>query len=74
MIFYLHGELTCVFVGGRDTRGLKQADAGPVLADVLRDYMSDMKIENGLSALGYDKSDIDSLVEKTLPQVRSFAN
>ncbi|XP_022658054.1 hydroxyacid-oxoacid transhydrogenase, mitochondrial-like [Varroa jacobsoni] len=62
--------LAIELLGGRDTRGLKQADAGPVLADVLRDYMSDMKIENGLSALGYDKSDIDSLVEKTLPQER----
>lgn len=56
--------------GGRDTSNIKASDAGAVLADVLRGYMSEMKIENGLSALGYTSADVDNLVKGTLPQVR----
>jgi hydroxyacid-oxoacid transhydrogenase len=33
--------------------------------------MNIMKVENGLSALGYTKDDIPNLVRGTLPQVRS---
>jgi len=32
--------------------------------------MQDMKIDNGLSALGYTKDDISGLVKGTLPQHR----
>lgn len=55
---------------GRDTRGDKQADAGPILADVMRNIMSTMKVEDGLSALGYGSEDVDQLVEGALPQDR----
>jgi len=55
---------------GRDTRGDKQADAGPILADIMRNIMSTMKVEDGLSALGYGSEDVDQLVEGALPQDR----
>lgn len=42
------------------------------MADVLRKYMQDMKIDNGLQALGYTKDDIPNLVRGTLPQVRNI--
>jgi hydroxyacid-oxoacid transhydrogenase len=54
---------------GIDIRNAKTADAGNILSDVMREYMSVMKIENGLSALGFDKNDIPQLVQGTLPQV-----
>ncbi|CAI6369332.1 unnamed protein product [Macrosiphum euphorbiae] len=55
---------------GADVSGVKNADAGKLLADVIRGYMQDMKIDNGLSALGYTKDDIPGLVKGTLPQHR----
>lgn len=33
--------------------------------------MEDMKIDDGLEALGFTKDDIPTLVKGTLPQVRS---
>jgi hydroxyacid-oxoacid transhydrogenase len=54
---------------GIDIRNAKTADAGNILSDVMREYMNVMKIENGLSALGFDKNDIPQLVQGTLPQV-----
>ena len=54
---------------GTDTRNAKRDDAGKVLSEVLREYMDVMKIENGLSALGFVKEDIPELVKGTLPQV-----
>ncbi|XP_063929319.1 probable hydroxyacid-oxoacid transhydrogenase, mitochondrial [Zophobas morio] len=55
---------------GTDTRNAKRDDAGKVLSEVLREYMDVMKIENGLSALGFVKEDIPELVKGTLPQSR----
>jgi hydroxyacid-oxoacid transhydrogenase len=55
---------------GADVSRVKNADAGKLLADVIRGYMQDMKIDNGLSALGYTKNDIPGLVKGTLPQHR----
>jgi hydroxyacid-oxoacid transhydrogenase len=57
---------------GADTTGVKQADAGKLLADTIRKYMDIMKIDNGLVALGYSGSDIPNLVKGALPQVRDF--
>ncbi|GBP13151.1 Probable hydroxyacid-oxoacid transhydrogenase, mitochondrial [Eumeta japonica] len=55
---------------GADITGVKQADAGRVLADTILEYMDYMKIENGLSGLGYTRDDIPNLIKGALPQDR----
>ncbi|XP_034947928.1 probable hydroxyacid-oxoacid transhydrogenase, mitochondrial [Chelonus insularis] len=55
---------------GADVSTKKKADAGVVLADIVREYMSMMKIPNGLGELGYKKDEIPKLVSGTLPQHR----
>ena len=47
----------------------KLADAGSILADAVREFMQDLGVENGLTALGFTSSDIGDLVNGTLPQV-----
>ena len=54
---------------GADVRNVKQADAGLLLADTVRKYMYDLKVDDGLQAFGYTSSDIPALVKGTLPQV-----
>jgi hydroxyacid-oxoacid transhydrogenase len=55
---------------GADIAHAKPADAGAILADQLIRMMRDLRIPNGLSALGYTAADIPALVEGTLPQHR----
>lgn len=54
---------------GADTTNANRADAGVILSDVMRKYMQDIQIENGLGDLGFVKDDIAALVKGTLPQV-----
>jgi len=53
---------------GTDVRSVKQADAGRVLADTCRRFMSDLNVDNGLKAVGYTSADVQELVKGTLPQ------
>jgi len=46
------------------------ADAGKILADRIIWHMQQLKVPNGLKALGYDSQDIPALVEGTMPQHR----
>ena len=39
----------------------------------MRQYMYDLKVDDGLLALGYTKDDIPDLVKGTLPQVGTIA-
>ena len=55
---------------GANVTGVKREDAGRVLADRITWFMRELKVPNGLKAIGYSSSDIDTLVEGTLPQHR----
>jgi hydroxyacid-oxoacid transhydrogenase len=55
---------------GANVSGVRKEDAGKVLADRITWFMRELKVPNGLKAIGYSSSDIDTLVEGTLPQHR----
>ena len=55
---------------GAHIAGVREADAGTVLADRITWFMERLRVPNGLKAVGYTSSDIPALVEGTLPQHR----
>jgi len=55
---------------GADVTGKSAAQGGDLLAEQLLELMQFMKVENGLSALGYGSEDIPALVAGTVPQHR----
>ncbi len=55
---------------GADVSGAGPEDAGEVLAQATIALMKRTNMPNGLSAVGYNESDIPQLVEGTLPQHR----
>lgn len=55
---------------GANMTGVKEADAGRVLADRIVWFMERLGVPNGLKAVGYSSTDIPRLVEGTLPQHR----
>lgn len=55
---------------GANVANVKEQDAGKALADRITWFMRELKVPNGLRAVGYSMSDIPTLVEGTLPQHR----
>jgi hydroxyacid-oxoacid transhydrogenase len=55
---------------GADVGGASNDDAGLILADRITWFMRELKVPNGLRAVGYSYSDIPALVEGTIPQHR----
>ncbi len=58
-------------VFGADLSKIRKGEsAGPLLADQLTKFLSDLGVPSGIGALGYTKADIPALVKGTLPQHR----
>ena len=55
---------------GANIDGVKDSDAGRILADRIIEFMRLLNVPNGLSAIGYHRNDIPALVQGTLPQHR----
>ncbi len=55
---------------GADVSGVPDEGAGEVLAGRITEFMRELGVPNGLSALGYTTADIPALAEGTLPQHR----
>jgi len=55
---------------GVDVSRAKKEDAGPILSDAIRQFMYDLKVDDGISSFGYQSEDIPNLVKGTLPQHR----
>jgi len=55
---------------GVDTSGADPKDAGAILAEKIIELMKATGIPNGLTAVGFGKSDVEGLVQGTLPQHR----
>ncbi|KAG9319722.1 hypothetical protein KVV02_006991 [Mortierella alpina] len=56
---------------GADLSKIRKGEsAGPLLAEQLTKFLSDLGVPSGIGALGYTKADIPALVKGTLPQHR----
>jgi hydroxyacid-oxoacid transhydrogenase len=55
---------------GVETRSIGEESAGHHLAEKIVEMMRLMRVPNGLSAVGFTRSDIPQLVQATLPQQR----
>ncbi|MFV1964481.1 MAG: hydroxyacid-oxoacid transhydrogenase [Pirellulaceae bacterium] len=55
---------------GADVSGVAPGEAGDLLAERVIYFMKELRIPNGLAAVGYTDDDIPALVEGTLPQHR----
>jgi hydroxyacid-oxoacid transhydrogenase len=58
---------------GADISRAREGDAGAILSERIIWFMQQVGVPNGLRALGYSSSDIEALVEGTLPQHRVTA-
>lgn len=55
---------------GADIAGADFEDAGEILSDRIIEFMKNLNMPNGLSAIGFSQEDIPTLVQGTLPQHR----
>lgn len=69
-----HLEVASILATGGESKdkflNSSTKDAGKILADILRQFLYDVHVDDGLRALGYTSSDIPALVKATLPQQR----
>lgn len=55
---------------GADTKGVREEEAGELLADTMIGYFKRFNVPNGLKDVGFTEADIPKLVAGTLPQHR----
>ncbi|MBE0583342.1 MAG: iron-containing alcohol dehydrogenase [Desulfofustis sp.] len=55
---------------GADTTGVREEEAGELLADTMIGYFKRFNVPNGLKDVGFSEADIPKLVAGTLPQHR----
>lgn len=63
-------HLRCARFLGTDTEGASNDQAGEIVAKRIIDFMRQLDLPNGLSAVGFTADDIPELVKGTLPQHR----
>jgi hydroxyacid-oxoacid transhydrogenase len=63
-------HIECAALMGADISNVSVENAGEILVDTIIDLMKKTGMPNGLSAVGYTETDIDKMVEGTLPQHR----
>lgn len=63
-------HLTCARIMGADVSKVKPEESGMVLSERITTLMKRLKMPNGLKAVGFNESDIPTLVQGTLPQHR----
>ena len=71
-ILAIYHQFVFLAVSGASTANVRREDAGRVLADVVREYMQAMGIQNGITELGFSREDIPALVQGALPQVHKY--
>lgn len=63
-------HLEAAEVLGADISNAKRVDAGPILADQIKQFMYDLGVDNGISAFGFKNENVDALVKGTIPNER----
>jgi hydroxyacid-oxoacid transhydrogenase len=64
-------HLAAAAVFGKDISRARDQDAGEILSDAIREFLINLGDQpRGIKDLGYERKDIPSLVEGTLPQRR----